>query len=755
MNRFASALALAGLVAVASSAGAQDRAPYLQVGTSDGVTITWRTSAAQDGVVCWGDDPGSLVNRVAGPNGRQHEVRVTGLSAASVYYYQVTDGVCPPAAGGDDNRWFETAPTVGNRDGFTFWVVGDSGTGGSAQARVRDAMLSHVGDYAPELFLHMGDMAYSSGTTGEFDDHFFAMYEQILEHTVCWPTLGNHEARSSDSGGESGPYYTAYVLPSDGVAGGLPTGTEAYYSFDYANVHFIVLDSADSPRRRGSMMLDWLEADLASTDQDWIVAYFHHPPYTKGSHDSDTESTHVDMREHATPILEAGGVDLVFGGHSHIYERSYLVHGGYDTPTTDSAILDFGDGSDDGDGPYVKDIDGTVYVVAGHGGTGVSGAGDHPLMYFSEVRNGSVLVDVTGSSLTVENIRSDGAVTDRMVLVKGEGLFLTAPSGGTAHLAGSIVDIGWASVGDTGDVRLEYSVDGGGWVPIVEATPNDGAHSWSTPLLVSSAVRVRVTDTLDPASTDTSGPFALVDTTSIDLVPWGGVWEFHDTRDDPGPSWAMTTGGWESGPAELGYGEGDEATELRDLDPNVPTAYFRTSAVIRGEVLGARFRLLYDDGAAVFVNGVEVHRENIDSTAHDDFALGTSADNSIVTGTIAGSAFRDGDNVIAVLVKQTSGSSSDVSFNFSLTLDVRVDVPDPPPLLDGGVASDGGASPDSAVADAAVDAAADGSTPDGGPVKGISGGCGCRVGARTSDGAAPALMALGLGLGALRRRRRR
>jgi 3',5'-cyclic AMP phosphodiesterase CpdA len=67
-------------------------------------------------------------------------------------------------------------------------------------------------------------------------------------------------------------------------------------------------------------MLTWLQADLESTTQDWIIALWHHPPYTKGSHNSDTETELIEMRQNVLPILEAGGVDLVLTGHSHCYE---------------------------------------------------------------------------------------------------------------------------------------------------------------------------------------------------------------------------------------------------------------------------------------------------------------------------------------------------------------------------------------------------------------------------------------------------
>jgi hypothetical protein len=332
-------------------------------------------------------------------------------------------------AGGDNAHTFVTSPATGVPAAFTAWLVGDSGTGDSNQASVRDAMLAYTAAAPPDIFIHVGDMAYEDGTDDQFTNNFFAPYENILRHTVVWPTLGNHEGHSADSATASGPYYESYVLPKTGQAGGLPSGTEAYYAFDYANVHFICLDSHDTDKTPGSPMLTWLQADLASTDQPWIIGFWHHPPYTRGNHNSDdvtdSEGSMVAMRQNVLPILEAGGVDLVLTGHSHNYERSYLVNGAYDTPTTAAGhIVDAGDGRPAGTGPYLKAANnvanaGAVYIVAGHGGTTNSGPGGHPLIYARDLIHGSCLLHFERNAVHVENLRRTGAVSDSFAIVKG------------------------------------------------------------------------------------------------------------------------------------------------------------------------------------------------------------------------------------------------------------------------------------------------------------------------------------------------
>ncbi|MDF1564671.1 MAG: metallophosphoesterase [Deltaproteobacteria bacterium] len=507
---------LAGVIALGAPlpAAAQRivRGPYLQRGAPTEMTVVWRTDEPTAGVVHFGPSPGSQEGTVrVDEAATQHEVRLTGLAPATRYYYSVGDGAGLSTDTDDPTFFFETSPEAGSVTRFRAWIVGDSGTGDGRQAAARNGMYKVAGRDPPELFLHLGDMAYTDGKEVEFQTRFFEPYFLTLRNTVTWPTLGNHEGNSSDSASESGPYFDAYVLPRAAEAGGLPTGTEAYYSFDHANVHFVVLDSHHSSRAVDGAMLTWLREDLAATSRTWIVAYWHHPPYSKGSHDSDTESQLIEMRENALPILEEAGVDLVLAGHSHIYERSYLVAGAYETPTTaDGKILDGRDGKLGGEGAYVKGPaslarDGAVYVVAGHGGASISQDGMHPLMYFAETELGSCLLDVEGNHLTLRNLRHDGEITDTFTLVKGEAFLVTAPDGGERLAAGSTTPLTWSTVGSAATVDLHYSLDDGRtWQPLATGVANDGSHDWTLPDASSETLRVRVSDPAGRVAADGS-----------------------------------------------------------------------------------------------------------------------------------------------------------------------------------------------------------------------------------------------------------
>lgn len=399
------------------------RGPYLQSGSSSGVVVRWRTDENTDSVVAYGDDPTSLTNVAASSTTTgEHAVRIDGLAAETRYYYAIGSSTAA-LVGADDDHFFTTAPQAGAARPTRIWVLGDSGTANDNARSVRDAYESFTGSRGTDLWLMLGDNAYSDGTDNEYQEAVFDMYPDTLRNAVLWPTLGNHDGHSADSATQTGPYYDIFTLPTAAEAGGVPSGTEAYYAFDYANVHFVCLDSYDSDPDPDGPMMTWMENDLAATTQPWIVAFWHHPPYSKGSHDSDSEGSLEDMREFALPILEAYGVDLVLSGHSHSYERSMLLNGHYGPSgtLTGSMMIDSGDGREGGDGAYRKPgatTEGAVYIVAGSSGKTSSASLDHPAMYISLLELGSVVLDVDDARLEATFLDDAGSAQDSFTIRK-------------------------------------------------------------------------------------------------------------------------------------------------------------------------------------------------------------------------------------------------------------------------------------------------------------------------------------------------
>lgn len=430
------------------------RGPYLQSATPTSIIVRWRTDNTEASVVRYGLTRTELTTTVKAEGiTTEHFVYLGKLKPNTRYYY--TMGAEPvakatetatkaaaskPAAEAEDapNKSpissFVTPPEPGAAQSTRVWVLGDPGTKNDAQRAVRDQFYKFTGKRGTDLWLLLGDNAYPDGTDTDYQKAIFEMYPETLRSAPVWSCLGNHDGKSANSITQSGVYYNTFTFPTRGEAGGVASGTEAYYSFDYANTHFIALDSHDSDRSAEGAMMTWLKADLAATKRDWIVAFFHHPPYTKGTHDSDKDSDSTgrmnDMRQVFLPVLEAGGVDLILTGHSHVYERSFLLDGHYGKSETFNAatmVKQKGEVGADGVVIYRKPRArtahfGDINVVtgsAGHAGSTIKPPKlNHPAFYVALNEAGSSIVDIDGLNLTLTFLNEKGEQRDRFTIIK-------------------------------------------------------------------------------------------------------------------------------------------------------------------------------------------------------------------------------------------------------------------------------------------------------------------------------------------------
>ncbi|HTD67556.1 MAG TPA: LamG-like jellyroll fold domain-containing protein, partial [Candidatus Limnocylindria bacterium] len=457
------------------------RGPYLQLGTPHSLVVRWRTDAPSSGRVRFGSAVGNLNSFADNPNiTTEHIVNVTGLLPDSVYFYSV--GTTEAAIAGDSpSFYFATSPRIGTPVPTRIWVLGDSGTQNASQYAVRDAYYTYTGARPTDLWLMLGDNAYNNGTDSEFQGAVFNAYPVTLRNSVLWPTLGNHDSGGSTAFVDTYPYFQMFTLPANGEAGGVPSGTEHYYSFDFGNIHFICLDSMTANRATDGVMANWLRADLSSTLSDWIIAYWHHPPYTKGSHNSDTATESSQMRQNIVPILEAGGVDLVLGGHSHSYERSYLLNGHYGVSSTLSAANIVDGGSGRSPTPYQKPAgsephQGAVYTVAGSSGQVSGGSLNHPAMFISFNVLGSLVVDVLTNQMNVTFVDNNVVVRDAFTIVKPNSVSIApaAPSALAAKpVASDQIDLQWSDQFVQGEgFEVERSSDGKNFAVLISLAAN-------------------------------------------------------------------------------------------------------------------------------------------------------------------------------------------------------------------------------------------------------------------------------------------
>lgn len=483
-------LTLACLMATLTACGKQANTPtasaperlFLQQIASTGAIIKWRGTATSACIQAKNSREHCQTGRFT--DGGHKEAKFEHLRANTEYRYHL-DGFTQA------NYRFRTAPPVGELppNGYTrAWILGDSGTAsqlddngkprypGQAKA-VMDGFLHYNQQRPLDLILLLGDNAYNEGSDAQWQTAVFDVYQPVLSQSALWPTIGNHEmglatitvpkygafthgglsiSDSPDSfyteanpSPRRMPYLDIFTLPAQGEVGGVASGTEQYYSFDYANLHIVSLDSQLSARNPSQLatMKRWLINDLSTNQQDWTIVIFHHPPYTKGSHDSDTAAAMragidepiITMREQFTPLFEDYGVDMVYSGHSHTYERSYYLHGhrgdaasfnaadhaelntngtpasGYDNQTYQQIS------------PSSQQDDKVVYTVAGSAGKVDTGEGnlDHPAHAIQAkdpqqrrglAELGSVLLEANKQQLNAYFINTRGEVYDTVTI---------------------------------------------------------------------------------------------------------------------------------------------------------------------------------------------------------------------------------------------------------------------------------------------------------------------------------------------------
>lgn len=187
-------------------------------------------------------------------------------------------------------------------DSTRFAVIGDSGTGGIAQRDVAARLAEAHARIGFDLVLMLGDNLYGRERPQDYASKFEAPYRALLDAGVEFrASLGNHDDPNQR-------FYELFHM--DG---------ERYYTFTRGDVAFFALDSNYMDARQ----LEWLEGALRGSRAKWKIAFFHHPLYSSGA----KHGSELDLRAQLEPLFLEHGVQVVFAGHEHFYERIHPQHG--------------------------------------------------------------------------------------------------------------------------------------------------------------------------------------------------------------------------------------------------------------------------------------------------------------------------------------------------------------------------------------------------------------------------------------------
>jgi predicted phosphohydrolase len=269
-------------------------------------------------------------------------------------------------------------------------VYGDQGTNKYSELAVQRAI-----EYEPSLHLHVGDLSYGGARISQWVK-WFNIIEPLASTIPYMYAIGNHEY---DGAGDLSDLRAFFEAPND----------ELSYTFRWSNVFFLTVNlGPSSGKPPSSDIINWVDEQLnrASNDPsiDWIVVFIHYPPYSSGkSHGSSPAA------EALIPLFDEYGVDLVFAGHEHNYERTYPIKDGKVVSTNSSTYVD---------------IDGTIYLVVGGAGGGlykefITPKPDWSFYRVAEYSIGVVIVN--GRSIEVKAINSvTGEVMDSFKIRKTE-----------------------------------------------------------------------------------------------------------------------------------------------------------------------------------------------------------------------------------------------------------------------------------------------------------------------------------------------
>ncbi|MFD2933712.1 metallophosphoesterase [Spirosoma flavum] len=460
------------------------RGPYLQLGTQTGATIRWRTDIANIGQVNYGLSVSSLTgNTSETASTTEHEIRLTGLTPDKQYFYSIGTPIQVLQQGTDN--YFLTAPPADTKRKIRVSSFGDCGQNpNNNQTNVRNAFLNFRGNTPTDLWMLIGDNSYD-GDDPQFQANFFEPYQTtLMKNSMLFAVPGNHDYNNNPTlaATHNIPYFSIFSFPTNAEAGGVASGTEEWYSFDYGPIHFVMLDGYGQ-RNVGGMDMRfysdtlnhpqaiWLKQDLAATTKKWKIVYMHFPPYSQGAHNSETDPDLIAIRQRINPILERFGVDMVLLGHSHNYERSYPLHDQYgpmsdftNNPSAYRFPKDNSTGRYDGSAnscPYKttseKKKQGTLYVLAGSAGALAynPALSPHPVMVSTQrLAGGSFYFEVEDNRLDAKFIQPNSSpysIGDQFTVMKDveKPQSLTISAGQSATLTSSFIsDYQWSNSAD-------------------------------------------------------------------------------------------------------------------------------------------------------------------------------------------------------------------------------------------------------------------------------------------------------------------
>ena len=340
--------------------------PYLIEPGDTIMTIRWELNKKGDYYVEYGKDTlktqkQALHIRGTKYGGYLYEVQLRNLKERSLYFYRL--------AGRADPAWYQFRTFGDNQKKITFVAMGDS----RSHPGIFKKIMEEADSVNPDFFISMGDLVESGGNYKQWHDFFFSVVKGYVGSIPIVSTLGDHEGS-----GDNGELFRYYLRKNQSV-------DKQWFSFDYGIAHFISLDYRHPNDKE---MINWFIKNITSSGKKWNFVFMHRPSYNFGGHRSS-------WGKGIWPeLFSKYHVDIVFAGHSHLYERFYPVR-------------------ENGKANAV------TYITTGGAGAGLYQSVKNKLVLAkTESVNHFVVIKIDGNKLTLKAIRMDGTLLDKMEIIK-------------------------------------------------------------------------------------------------------------------------------------------------------------------------------------------------------------------------------------------------------------------------------------------------------------------------------------------------
>lgn len=349
------------------------KGPYLIRPGYQNMIIRWEINDSVRCGVQYGTTPAvkhsaQAILRGVKNHGYLYEVTLSKLRPGTKYEYRVLLADSAAAL-----HHFRTSRA--DEDSFNFVAMGDS----RSNPDIFSGIVERVQKDNPAFIISMGDLVEKGGNYDQWGKFYFSETHDLTDHIPLVSTLGDHEGE-----GDDGELFRHFLLKEE-------PRRKQWFSFDYGTAHFISLDYRHADDRE---MINWFVKDISASNAQWKFVYFHRPVYNLGGHRSMWGRT-------AWPeLFRRYKVDIVFAGHSHIYERFYPVR-------------------------PEKEADSwpVTYITTGGAGAGLYDVSRSEYLAAAESVNHYIYLSIVQNVLQLRAIRNDGSVLDSLKMVKVHGRY--------------------------------------------------------------------------------------------------------------------------------------------------------------------------------------------------------------------------------------------------------------------------------------------------------------------------------------------